>query len=170
MKRKPLDIPPTRNHHQLAAWINGQALIGRGDRAVVATVQRSKHSTDSSLKGTRLRRVGKGRWGLVLEIRHRIPVKQSTFGHDPNLLYSHHSGETYRSHDEARRWVAEHLKLPRKHAKVPKNEAGHAAGLTSWAPIVRACLHCKRQTTLSYDARRRLHRGICECAAHCTTW
>ncbi len=110
MKRRLLDILPTRNHHQLAAWVNAQGLMDHGGRAVVATVQRSKYDTDSKLKGTRLRRKGKGRWGLVLEIRPRIPVWRPTFGHDQNLLYSHHSGETYRKHDEARRGVAENLR------------------------------------------------------------
>jgi hypothetical protein len=110
MKRRLLAIPLTRNHHQLAAWINAHKLIDNGGRAIIATVQRSKYDTDSNLRGTRLRRAGKGRWGLVLEIRHRTAVGQPTFGYDPNLLYSHHSGETYRKHDEARRWVAKNLR------------------------------------------------------------
>jgi hypothetical protein len=37
------------------------------------------------------------------------------------------------------------------------------------SPIVRPCLNCEQQVTLSYDECRGCHRAICSCGAHCTT-
>jgi hypothetical protein len=37
------------------------------------------------------------------------------------------------------------------------------------SPIVRPCLNCEQQVTLSYDECRGYHRGICSCGSHCTT-
>ena len=109
MKHKPLNIPPTRSHHQLAAWINVQSLVDSRGLPIIATVERSKYDTSSNIKGTRLRHEGKGRWGLVLEIWLKNRNLKVDFWHNLNRLYSHNSGETYRRHEEARRWVAENL-------------------------------------------------------------
>lgn len=38
----------------------------------------------------------------------------------------------------------------------------------SRSPIVRLCLNCEQQVTLSYDECRGYHRAICSCGAHCT--
>jgi hypothetical protein len=35
-------------------------------------------------------------------------------------------------------------------------------------PIVRPCLNCEQQVTLSYDKCRGCYRAICLCSAHCT--
>jgi len=103
---KPLIIPPTRNHRQLAVWINAQELVDLKDRPIVASVTREKNDTGSNIKGTRLRRPGKGRWGLVLEIW----LKDRKLKHD--CLFEHHAAETYRTHSEARSWAASNLKKP----------------------------------------------------------
>lgn len=97
-KTAVLKLPPTRNHRQLADWINTQDLVDESRRAVRAAVQQWTSSTDTKIG--RLRIAGKGRRGLRLEIK---PTKSM------NVLYSHESGETYRRHEEAREWVAKNL-------------------------------------------------------------
>jgi len=111
MKRKPLNIPPTKNHRQLAAWINRVHLVDNKGRTVVATVERRKYNTDRHPKGVRYRIEGRGRWGLVFEIWLLARTEPVDHWHDHNRLYSHNSGETYRKHEEARRWVTENLSV-----------------------------------------------------------
>jgi len=106
-------LPPTRNHRQLAAWINEHKLVDSKGRPVIARVERVRTNTDSRVAGTRFRRVGKGREGLRLEI---WPVGASMF--KPTLapsecLFSHTSSETYRKHSEAREWVETNLRRSR---------------------------------------------------------
>ena len=36
------------------------------------------------------------------------------------------------------------------------------------SPIVRPCLNCEQQVTLSYDECQGYHRAVCSCGAHCT--
>lgn len=103
--RSRVTLPPTRNHRQLASWINAHKLVDDRGRPVVARVDRVRTSTDSRVAGTRFRRVGRGRQGLVLEI---WLADVSTF--DPTAkLYRHESSETYRRHGEARAWIEQHL-------------------------------------------------------------
>jgi hypothetical protein len=104
-KKPPLIIPPTRNHHQLAKWINASHLADSFGRSVTATVFVGRVSTDSKIAGTRFRRAGRGRKSLQLKIYAANPRK--FLGRDE--LYEHESGETYRRHTEARAWVAANL-------------------------------------------------------------
>jgi hypothetical protein len=103
-----LTLPPTRNHRQLADWINAQRLVDDRGRPVVARVDRVRTSTDSRVAGTRFRRIGRGRAGLVLEIwpAHAKRVMPNS----DERLYRHASSETYRRHDEARAWVEQNLR------------------------------------------------------------
>lgn len=95
--------PPTRTHRQLAAWINGARLAYQGN-PVAARVERSHSSTDRKIG--RLRWPGKGRNGTRLEIYTTAtgPMRIVT------VVYRHDTSETYRRHDEARRWVIANLK------------------------------------------------------------
>lgn len=101
-----MTLPPTRNHRQLADWINAHKLVDERGRLVAARVERVKTNTDGRVAGTRFRRVGKGRQGLLLEI---WPIGASPFRPEERL-YRHESSETYRRHDEARAWVEHHLR------------------------------------------------------------
>jgi len=98
--------PPTRNHRQLADWINVQKLVDDRGRPVEARVDRVTTNTDRQLAGTRLRHVGRGRQGLVLEI---WPVGADTWRREQRL-FRHESSETYRRHEEARAWVEQNLR------------------------------------------------------------
>ena len=98
MKAPHLKLPPTRNHRQLAAWINEQKLVDESGRPVAASVDRVRTNTDRKIPGTRLRSPGKGRVGLSLEI---WPVGAETWRVEQRL-YRHESSETYRRHSEAR--------------------------------------------------------------------
>lgn len=104
-----MKLPPTRDHRQLANWINVHELVDMRGRPVSARVERITTNTDSSVAGTRLRRVGKGRRGMLLEI---WPIGASILDPDERL-YRHASSETYRRHAEARAWVEQNLRLPR---------------------------------------------------------
>lgn len=99
-------LPPTRNHRQLAAFINAQKLVDDRGRPVVAIASRITTNTDTRVAGTRFRRQGRGRQGLLLEIwpigaDHWLPEQR---------LYRHESSETYRRHSEAREWVMQNLR------------------------------------------------------------
>ena len=96
-------IPPTRNHRQLAQWINRTRLTDEQGRTVAARVERWRASTDRKVSGTRLRIAGKGRNGLrlTLYLIHK-PLEP---------IYQHTSSETYRRHEEARAWIAKHLRI-----------------------------------------------------------
>lgn len=112
-----LEIPLTKNHHQLAKWINEAQLVDDQGRAVTATVSKSKVSTDSKVAGTRFRRIGRGRASLKLEIyAAKAPlskvVRNGQFSFR-EALYSHESGGTYRRHTEARTWVSNSLRHSR---------------------------------------------------------
>lgn len=103
-----LEIPVTRNHRQLARWINQQSLVDARGRRVVAHVASVKTSTDRLITGARFRIPGRGRRGLLLEI---WPADVQPFlAATKERLYSHESSETYRRHAEARTWVAQHLR------------------------------------------------------------
>jgi hypothetical protein len=108
VKGLPLVLPSTRNHRQLANWINAQKLVDDRGRPVVACVDRVRTNTDRKIPGTRLRSPGKGRVGLTLEI---WPVDADTWRHEQRL-YRHESSETYRRHSEAREWVEQNLRRP----------------------------------------------------------
>ena len=104
---KRLKLPATRNHRQLADWINEQGLVDDRGHSVVARVQNVVTSTDTKVAGTRFRRAGQGRKGLLLEVwladaPTRVPFEE-------RRLYRHESSETYRKHSEARAWVEQHL-------------------------------------------------------------
>ena len=101
-----LKLPPTRNHRQLAAWVNAQRLVDAHGREVCARIDAVTTNTDRKLAGTRLRHAGRGRRGLVLEIWLN---GASIF--DPSArLYRHESSETYRRHGEARAWIEQNLR------------------------------------------------------------
>ncbi len=105
-----MTLPPTSNHRQLARWINEHKLVDGRGRPVVARVDRVTTSTDTRVAGTRFRRVGRGRRGLLLEIRLvEIP---SYLPREEARLYRHESSETYRRHAEARAWVVQNLREP----------------------------------------------------------
>jgi hypothetical protein len=101
-----MKLPPTRNHRQLAHWINEQKLVDDRGRPVTARVESVKTNTDGRVAGTRFRRIGKGRQGLLLEI---WPIGVSLFKTDERL-FRHESSETYRKHSEARVWVEQNLR------------------------------------------------------------
>lgn len=84
-------IPPTRTHRQLAQYVN------RTFPKLIAIVVQSYSNTDRKLPGTRLIHPGKGRRGL------RLTVMTRDSRH--TVLFEHDMSETYRSHDEARKWV-----------------------------------------------------------------
>lgn len=109
-----LKLPLTRNHRQLADWINEQQLVDENGRPVTARVESVTTNTDTRVAGTRFRRIGRGRRGLLLEIwLSRAPL----FMPDPeDRLYRHESSETYRKHSEARSWVEQNLR-PKKGRK-----------------------------------------------------
>jgi len=99
-------LPPTRNHRQLANWINEQQLVDDRGRPVMARIERVTTSTDGRVAGTRFRRIGRGRPGLLLEI---WLSGFSPFSPEARL-FRHESSETYRKHSEARAWVEQHLR------------------------------------------------------------
>lgn len=104
-----MKLPPTRNHRQLADWVNAHKLVDGQGRPVCARVERVTTNTDTRVAGTRFRRVGRGRPGLLLEI---WPVGASVL--DPERrLYRHESSGTYRRHSEARAWIEQNLRRPR---------------------------------------------------------
>lgn len=104
-----MKLPPTRDHRQLADWINAHKIVDDRGRQVLARVERVTTNTDTKVAGTRFRRVGRGRAGLVLEI---WPVGAETWRPDQRL-YRHESSETYRRHGEAREWIEQNLRRPR---------------------------------------------------------
>jgi len=101
-------IPPTRNHRQLASWVNDAKLVDDRGRKVVARVDSVVTNTDTKVAGTRFRRIGRGRQGLVLEIWLADPPPRLPF--EERRLYRHESSETYRRHGEARRWIEDNLR------------------------------------------------------------
>jgi hypothetical protein len=114
-----LEVPPTRTHRQLAAWINAENLTDSKGRRVVATVEKTKTNTDGRIAGTRFLRKGRGRRGLKLEIwpRRKDGSPLVEFRTEPlcqhlpaTRLYEHDTSQTYRRHDEARRWVSRNLR------------------------------------------------------------
>ena len=102
-----MTIPPTRNHRQLASWINAHKLVDDRGRPVCARVESIQTNTDGRVAGTRFRRIGKGRQGLVLEI---WPADAKLLARTEERLYRHESSETYRKHSEARAWVEQNLR------------------------------------------------------------
>lgn len=112
-----LALPPTRDHRQLANWINAHALVDDRGRPVCARVEPVTTSTDSRVAGTRLRRVGRGRRGLLLEIwlvDKRFLGEPKRLAHREARLYQHASSETYRRHSEARAWVEQNLRRSKR--------------------------------------------------------
>ena len=103
---RKLKLPSTRNHRQLAVWINAQKLVDESGRPVVASADRITTNTDTRVAGTRFRRQGRGRQGLLLEI---WPVGADRW-HSDQRLYRHESSETYRRHGEAREWIEQNLR------------------------------------------------------------
>lgn len=112
MTRKTrLVLPPTRNHRQLAAFINAHKLVDDRGRTVVVRIERVTTNTDTRVAGTRFRRVGRGRRGLVLEI---WSASAKLFMPNPeDRLFRHESSETYRKHSEAREWIEQNLRCSR---------------------------------------------------------
>jgi hypothetical protein len=106
-----LKIPPTRDHHQLARWINAQKLVDVDGQPVHATVNRVTTNTDTRVAGTRFRRIGRGRRGLLLEVWRSHPSAGRTAIFD-DRLFRHESSGTYRRHAEARAWIAQNLRVP----------------------------------------------------------
>ena len=100
-----MTLPPTRNHRQLASWINAHKLVDDRGRPVCARVESIQTNTDGRVAGTRFRRIGKGRQGLLLEIW----LSGFSLFQPEARLYRHESSETYRKHSEARAWVEQYL-------------------------------------------------------------
>ncbi len=105
-----MKLPPTRNHRQLAAWINAQKLVDAHGREVCARVDAVTTNTDTRVAGTRQRRIGRGRAGLVLEVWLN---GASLFDPSVGRLYRHESSMTYRRHTEARAWIEQNLRKAR---------------------------------------------------------
>jgi hypothetical protein len=103
-----MTLPPTRNHRQLAAWVNKKRPVDAAGREVCARVSRITTSTDRKIAGTRLRHPGRGRQGLVLEIW----LNGASIYDLSARLYRHESSATYRRHAEARAWIAQNLRVP----------------------------------------------------------
>ena len=101
-----LKLPPTRNHRQLADWINANKLVDDQGRLVEARVDSWRTNTDRKIG--RLRWPGKGRQGLLLEI---WPV--GAVFYPDQRLFRHESSGTYRRHREAREWVERNLRRKR---------------------------------------------------------
>lgn len=64
---------------------------------LVATVKRTRVSTDRPIPGTRLRHIGQGRYGNKLTVRRRDTGE---------TVYSHNAAETYRCNQEVVNWIA----------------------------------------------------------------
>lgn len=103
-----MKLPPTQNHRQLATWINTHRLIDANEREVCARVDAITTNTDTRVAGTRQRRIGRGRRGLVLEIW----LNGASIFDPSKRLYQHESSETYRRHGEARAWIEQNLRKP----------------------------------------------------------
>lgn len=95
-----MKIPPTRDHRQLAAWINASRLKSETGRPVRARVEPSYTNTDRMLG--RLRRPGRGRRGLKLAILEHDDIHR--------VLFEHDQSQTYRRHAEAREWIERNLR------------------------------------------------------------
>lgn len=110
-----MTIPPTKNHQQLAAWINTNDLRHDG-RSIRAEVETWIYNTDGRVAGTRFLRKGKGRRGLRLRIwlvgADPLHKSHALAAHPDGVLYTHVSSETYRKHEEARQWVVQNLEMP----------------------------------------------------------
>jgi len=65
-------------------------------------VERGYDSTDSKIKGTRLRRQGKGRWGTRLRV----------WDEHGCALLDFNNAEAYRTNDEVVDWFHAQLKVP----------------------------------------------------------
>jgi len=74
-----------RTLNQLAVLINGL------DNGYVATIHQSSSSTDTKVAGTRMRRQGRGRRGLKLQV----------FDPERREVFSHDTSECYRTVEEA---------------------------------------------------------------------
>lgn len=102
MKLKPIKLPSTRTHRQLAKFINSHKLYDVKGREVCAHIDTYNYNTDRKIG--RLRWPGKGRKGL------RIMIWLVGVPFDPsNKIFEHTSSETYRRHREAREWVERNL-------------------------------------------------------------
>ncbi len=68
---------------------------------LVATIEKGHCNTDREIKGTRLRRPGKGRTGNRIIVRWKnLPTL------DPrSVVLDHNSAETYRYNGEVERWL-----------------------------------------------------------------
>jgi hypothetical protein len=124
-------IPPTRTHKQLAAWINTDPVASKLLRAEVAP---SWSSTDQPVRGTRLRKPGRGRKGVKVTL---YPRSRDTFRAN-TIIYTHDTSQTYRKHAEARAWVADFLN-------------GHVQSL-------RGPITARRYVNARVNGRRHLHK------------
>lgn len=106
-----MKIPPTKNHRQLAKWINATQLYTVVGQRVCARVSAGRVNTDSKLAGTRLIRKGRGRASLRLEIW----IDGGSMWDPSHRLFEHESGETYRRHSEARAWIEKNLHTVKRH-------------------------------------------------------
>ncbi len=70
---------------------------------LVAKIEEGHCNTDRKIKGTRLRRPGKGRTGNRIIVRWRhLPTL------DPrSVVFDHNSAETYRYNGEVEQWLRE---------------------------------------------------------------
>ena len=117
-EKKLLAIPPTRNHRQLAAWINSANLVTDDGIAVKAVVEPWTTSTDR--KAGRLRIPGRGRKGLRLTItlvedQKNYRMVACVLPHWPwfstRAIYQQESGDPYARHEQARQWVIHNLRV-----------------------------------------------------------
>lgn len=79
----------------IAAWINANTEL-------VATITKSWTSTDTKIRGARLRRPGKGRRGWRLDVHESHEARSSLLTHD--------SSHGYRRNAEVVEWLERRLK------------------------------------------------------------
>lgn len=91
-------VPKARRLKVIAAWINAHPSLG-----LVAEVRSTTANTDRQITGTRLRRPGKGRKGVLLQ------VWRTWQNHPRTLMFSHNSAETYRNNYEVEQWLNRYI-------------------------------------------------------------
>ena len=105
-------VPEFKTLKQIAGLINANPKLG-----LHADVDRGFASTDRKIRGTRLRRAGKGRWGSRIRIwdtQAKMPENHRAlgllFGEHGLLLHDHNNAEIYRQTSEVTQWLRNFLK------------------------------------------------------------
>lgn len=129
----PTSIPPTKTHHDLAAWLNGLRMF----RAVAES---AKSNTD--IHHGKIRVPGRGRRGVKLTVWWRRP---NDMVRDPDevKIYEHDTSECYRKHAEARAWIKHFL-----NNRVPEPiRSGETMTAVEWVRYCRTAEAARRGRT-----------------------